>query len=193
MLFLLEILEFIKVQSSKIDEILKKDLDKSAFIFPVAYGISLWSQMLKSSGAGDSLGFSGLLIGILVTGSLVGMLIFYFFPFILSRVSKIFTEKGDFKSCQKIFAWCQSPFIISALLVIIEFLMGGQKIYTKAFINSNGMQGFVNASTTFISMFFAFLLIKSFSYVWQIKWWKSLIIIFLSAAITMLPTFLLHI
>ena len=159
--FLLEILDFFKNQKNKIDDVLKKDFEKKTLIFATAYGITLWAQMLKSAGAGDNLGFWGLFIGILITGSLVGLAIFYFFSFILSRIIEIFGIKFSYKSCQKVYVWCLSPFIISAILILIEFAIGGSNIYTKAFISSSSNSGFIASFisillfiNTFISIFF---------------------------------------
>lgn len=196
--FLLEILDFFKNQKNKIDDVLKKDFEKKTLIFATAYGITLWAQMLKSAGAGDNLGFWGLFIGILITGSLVGLAIFYFFSFILSRIIEIFGIKFSYKSCQKVYVWCLSPFIISAILILIEFAIGGSNIYTKAFISLPSNSGFIASFisillfiNTFISIFFIVTLTKVLSYVLKIKWWKTLLIIFISAMITMLPLFLL--
>ncbi len=196
--FLLEILDFFKNQKNKIDDVLKKDFEKKTLIFATAYGITLWAQMLKSAGAGDNLGFWGLFIGILITGSLVGLAIFYFFSFILSRIIEIFGIKFSYKSCQKVYIWCLSPFIISAILILIEFAIGGSNIYTKAFISSPSNSGFIASFisillfiNTFISIFFIVTLTKVLSYVLKIKWWKTLLIMFISAMITMLPLFLL--
>lgn len=196
--FLLEIFDFFKNQKNKIDEVLKKDFERKTFIFAIAYGITIWSQMLKTGGAGDNLGIVGLLVGILITGSLVGLAVFYFFSFILSKVIEMFGLKFNYKSCQKVYSWCLSPFLISAILVLIEFAIGGATIYTKDFItsanNSGFLASFISALTfinTFISIFFIVTFTKVLSYVLKTKWWKSLLFLFISAMITMLPLFLL--
>ena len=141
--FLLEILDFFKNQKNKIDDVLKKDFEKKTLIFAIAFGITVWSQMLKAAGVGDNLGFLGLLIGILITSSLVGLGIFYFFSFILSRIIEIFGLKFSFKSCQKLYIWCLSPFLVSAILTLVEFAIGGVKVYTKNFLMSPPKSGFL--------------------------------------------------
>lgn len=200
MSFLPEIFNFLKNPKNKIEEILEKDFEKKTLLFATAYGITLWSQMLKSAGAGDTLGTLGLFIGILITGSLIGLAIFYFFSFILSKVLEVFKIEFDVKSCQKIYIWCLSPYVISALLTLIEFAVGGSKIYTKEFLS-----GAVNGGTisvfismvffikTFISIFFIVTFTKILSYTLNIKWWKTLTILFISAMISTLPIFLLKI
>ena len=161
MSFLPEIFNFLKNPKNKIEEILEKDFEKKTLLFATAYGITLWSQMLKSAGAGDTLGTLGLFIGILITGSLIGLAIFYFFSFILSKVLEVFKIEFDVKSCQKIYIWCLSPYVISTLLTLIEFAVGGSKIYTKKFlsdaVNGGTISVFISMVffiKTFISIFF---------------------------------------
>lgn len=200
MLFLLEILDFFKNQKDKINDVLKRDFERKTLLFAIAYGITIWSQMLKTAGAGEKLGLLGLFIGILVTGSLVGLGIFYFFSFILSKVIEIFGLKFNYKSCQKLYIWCLSPFLISAVLTLVEFAIGGVKVYSKAFLTSPPKSGFLalfssitSFTATFVSIFFVFTLTKLLSSTINCKWWKTLAILFISAAITMLPLFLIKI
>ena len=196
--FLLEILDFFKNQKNKIDDVLKKDFEKKTLIFAIAFGITVWSQMLKAAGVGDNLGFLGLLIGILITSSLVGLGIFYFFSFILSRIIEIFGLKFSFKSCQKLYIWCLSPFLVSAILTLVEFAIGGVKVYTKNFLMSPPKPRFLGVfssitsfSVTFISIFCVFILTKLLSNAINCRWWKSLAILIISDIVTMLPLFLL--
>lgn len=200
MSFLPEIFNFLKNPKNKIEEILEKDFEKKTLLFATAYGITLWSQMLKSAGAGDTLGTLGLFIGILITGSLIGLAIFYFFSFILSKVLEVFKIEFDVKSCQKIYIWCLSPYVISALLTLIEFAVGGSKIYTKEFLSGTVNGGTISVFIsmvffikTFISIFFIVTFTKILSYTLNIKWWKTLTILFISAMISTLPIFLLKI
>lgn len=198
--FLSEIFIFFKNPKNKIEVILEKDFEKKTLLFAIAYGITLWSQMLKSAGAGDTLGTLGLFIGILITGSLMGLVIFYFFSFILSKVFEVFKIEFSVKSCQKIYIWCLSPYVLSALLTLIEFAVGGSKIYTKEFLSGtvnnesiNILISIVFFIKTFISIFFVVTFTKILSHILNIKWWKTLTILFISAMISTLPIFLLKI
>ena len=196
--FLLEILDFFKNQKNKIDDVLKKDFEKKTLIFAIAFGITVWSQMLKAAGVGDNLGFLGLLIGILITSSLVGLGIFYFFSFILSRIIELFGFLFCFQSCQNLYICCFSPFLVSAILTLVEFAIGGVKVYTKNFLMSPPKSGFLavfssitSFSVTFISIFCVFILTKLLSNAINCRWWKSLAILIISDIVTMLPLFLL--
>lgn len=196
MLFLLEIIEFLRDQKNKISDILKEDSGKEIYIFPIAYGITLWSQMLKASKAGDKLGFFSLLAGVLLIGSIAGLFLYFVYPYILTWVSKIFGKITNHKDMQKVFAWSLSPFIIGALLTILELLIGGKKIYSSVPVSTEAtfitmVLGFILFTSYVISMYFLVVFTKSLSYALNIKWWKALLIIFISTAILMLPTFLI--
>lgn len=198
MLFILEILEFLKDPRDEIKEKLKVRTGKEIFIFPIAYGIFVWSDILKTSKVGDTSSAFGVLMNLIIIGALVGVALLYVYPYIITQVSKIFTPKGNYLDNKEVFAWCLSPFIIGALLIILEFFIGGKGLYSSSFPNDNNNLIFIKkflsiimfANVT-ISFYFTIIFTRTLAEVLQIKWWKSLIIIFISTSIIMFPLFLI--
>lgn len=198
MLFILEIIEFLRNPKEKIIGILKEESGKEIFIFPAAYGITLWSQLLKASRAGDTLGFFSLFSGLLLVGSIAGLFFYFAYPYVLTWVSKMFVKTGNYKDMQKIFAWSLTPFLIGALLTLVELILGGSKLYSSAVFNANDfgfiaiILSFILFASYFITIYFIVVFTKTLSSSLKIQWWKALIIIFTSTAVIMLPTFLLR-
>lgn len=198
MLFLLEILDFFKDYKTKISNVLQEEPGKEIYIFPIAYGICLWSQVLKGGFAGKDLGAIGLFFGMVVVGSIVGMFLYYVFPYVLLWVSKIFVKDAKYKDLQKGFAWSLAPFLVGLLSVLLELLLGGQKLYAGTLLVQNEVSfrvmilGFTLFIYYFVVIYFVIRFVKVISYILKIQWWKTLPIIMFSAMIIMLPLSLLR-
>ena len=198
MLFILEIIDFFRDYRTKITNVLQEESGKEIYIFPIAYGITLWSQILKAGKAGKDLGFFGLFTGMIIVGSIFGVFLYFIFPYILTWVSKIFTKTAKYKDLQKVFAWSLTPFIIGIFLTILELIIGGQRLYSGVAYGADELSfrtaiiGFISFASYIISMYFLVIFTKSLSHALKLKWWKALIIILLSAMILMFPTALLR-
>lgn len=197
MLFILEIIEFLRNQKEQIKEILKEDSGKEIYIFPIFYGITLWSQLLKSSKAGDTLDFFTILVGVLLVGTIAGLFFYFVYPYVLTWISKVFVKTANYKDIQKVFAWSLTPFLLGGVLTVIELIIGGTKLYSSNPVSNelgfvNIVLGFIGFMSYFVTISFIIIFTKTLSYYLNIKWWKSLIIIFLSTIIIMIPTFLIR-
>jgi len=133
-----------------------------------------------------------------IVGSIVGVFLYFIFPYILTWVSRIFTKTAKYKDMQKVFAWSLTPFIIGVLLTFIELIFGGQKLYSGELFTSSAITfkamiiSFITFASYVISLYFTVVFTKTLSHVLKIKWWKALIVIFLSAMVLMFPTALLR-
>lgn len=196
MSFILEILDFFKNRENKINQILKKEFDKRMLIFSIAYGISIWSQLAKASNSGKTLELTQLFMGLILGGAVMGLILVFVFPYLLSFVSKYFTKFSNFKDIQKVFAWCLAPFVIGSLLIIIELLVVGKSAYSGDVINSGFLsrfESFIAYFNSFISIYFVSILTKSLSKLWKIHWSKALLILFITGLILVLSLFIFKI
>ena len=133
LLHLLNILEFLGNPRNKIKELIKEKSGKSIFIFPIFFGIFVWSDMLKSAKIGDKLESLQIFTSIVFVGSIIGVISYFVLPYVITQVSQLFTKESSYEINKKLFSWCLFPFIINALLVLLEFFIWGKNVYSSTF------------------------------------------------------------